>query len=120
MLDCADYWDLIATRVSGGALTFAAPLVVAGDGHADDHQWAGNFVLGLTASDGLVADGTGFTSARTPENVMISQWPQRAVNESLADAADEIRVYLSGSFAGADHGGCDGTMNCARRGIPPE
>jgi hypothetical protein len=57
-----------------------------------DHHWASDLVLRLTSDDRLVTDGAEFTSARTPEDVTIGQWPQRAVKESLADAAEEVHV----------------------------
>jgi hypothetical protein len=67
--------------------------VIARNVHANDHHRAGDLVLGLTVRDGLVADGTQLISARTSDDVVIDQWPERSVKESFSDAGEEIHVH---------------------------
>src|SRR4029453_5561549 len=82
---------------SGGSLTFAHPCVIASHVYADDHHRSSDLVLALSAGDGLVTDGAGYTGAGAPYNVIIGQWPQRAVNNSLPDAGEEVHAHFSGS-----------------------
>jgi hypothetical protein len=66
---------------------------------AYDHDGTGNLVLGLISGDGLVTDGTWSSRAKTPDYVTISQWPQRAVKQPLADTANKsIRACLARSL----------------------
>lgn len=60
--------------------------------HVDDHQRPRDLVLALAAANDLVADGTGFTGARAPDDVVLDYRPQRTVKESFSDAGEEIHA----------------------------
>ncbi len=62
--------------------------------YVDDHHRSRDLVLILIARNGLVADGARLSSARTPEDAAIDQWPERSVKESLADGGEKIHVQL--------------------------
>jgi hypothetical protein len=72
--------------------------MIAGNVHVNDHHRAGDLVFDLSAGDGLVTNGTGFTSAMGPEDVISGQRPQRAVKEALSDVGEAIRVHQSSSL----------------------
>jgi hypothetical protein len=73
--------------------------MIAGDVDVGDHHRAGDLVLGLTVRAGLVADGARLINARTPNDVVIVQWPERAVKESLSGDPCPFASLLGGSLS---------------------
>jgi hypothetical protein len=76
--------------------------VIAGDVYANDHHRASHLVLGLTVRDGLVADGAQLISAGTPDDVVIDQWPQRAVKKSFSNEGEKIHVHCLAPWRESD------------------